>query len=75
MAVYSDFPIENDKSHWLLNHAEGLVLRQSMIEFFTDARDDRGMQAAVQKRQEDVQALIGADFDTRYAGQDLGLTF
>jgi hypothetical protein len=75
MTVYSDFPLGPTATHWLISNAEGLLLRQSMIEFMTAERDDRGFQAMVQKRQEDVQVAIAADYDTRYAGSELGLAF
>lgn len=73
MSIYSDLPLSPDQSHWLLNNAEGLLLRQCMVEFMTSERDDRGMAALVQKRQEDCKALIMADASVRYTGQDLGL--
>lgn len=73
MAQYSDFPRQNNQTHWLLQNAEGLMLRQSLLEFMVDARDDRGAQAVIMKRQEDIQALMNADHELRYTGQDLSL--
>lgn len=73
MARYSDFPTADHQTHWLLIHAEGLLLRQATIEFLVDARDDRGAMAAKQQRDEDIKALMNADFEARYTGQDLQL--
>jgi hypothetical protein len=73
MARYSDFPMKDTQTHWLLKNAEGLMLRQALIEFLTDARDDRGAAAAMQKREEDIKALLNADFEAQYTGQDIQL--
>jgi hypothetical protein len=73
MARFSDFPIADSDSHWLLVNAEGLMLRQSMLEFMADARDDRGFQAVMGKREEDIKALMNADYDVRYTGQSIQL--
>lgn len=72
LAQYSDFPRLDHHGHWLLDNAEGLLLRQCMIEFLLSARDDRGAQAYMLKRQEDVQVLLNADHEMKYTGQDLG---
>jgi hypothetical protein len=73
MARYTDFPRENNQTHWLLQNAEGLLLRQALLEFMVSERDDRGFQAVAAKRQEDIKALIDADFHTRWTGQDVQL--
>lgn len=72
MAQYSDFPRQDHHTHWLLDNAEGLLLRQCMVEFLLSARDDRAAQAYMLKRQEDVQVLLNADQEMKYTGQDLG---
>jgi hypothetical protein len=72
-AIYSDFPVADNKTHWLLQNAEGLMLRQSMIEFMTSARDDRGYAVAVAQRDQDLKALQNADFELRWTGQDIQL--
>lgn len=71
IARYSDFPKLDNQTHWLLRHAEGLLLRQSMIEALLDRRDSRAAESYVAKREEDIRALMNADFQARYAGQDL----
>lgn len=71
MARFSDFPTAENQTHWLLQYAEGLMLRQSMLEFMTDVRDDRGFQATMMKRQEDIQALMNADHEARWTGQSI----
>lgn len=73
MAQYSDFPRKDNQTHWLLQNAEGLMLRQALLEFLVDARDDRGAQAVMLKRQEDIQVLLNADYELRHTGQDLSL--
>jgi hypothetical protein len=73
MARYSDFPVNDSETHWLLNNAEGLMIRQALLEFLVDARDDRGAQAAIMKRDEEIKALLNADYDARYTGQDIQL--
>lgn len=73
MAQYTDFPRKDSDRHWLIDNAEGLLLRQSMVEFMTDTRDDRGAQAMLAKREEDLRALMNADFEARYTGQNLSL--
>lgn len=74
MARYSDFPRSDNHTHWLLVNAEGLMLRQALIEFLTIARDDRGYTVALAQREQDIKALLNADYETRYTGQDLDLT-
>jgi hypothetical protein len=71
MARYSDFPKQPNQTHWLLQNAEGLMLRQSLLEFMTSERDDRGFQAVSMKRAEDVKALMDADFEITYTGTDI----
>src|SRR5215207_5597750 len=71
MAKYSDFPLNDDQTHWLLINAEGLMLRQALLEFMSDTRDDRGFQAVLLKREEDIRALANADFEARFTGQDI----
>lgn len=73
MARYTDFPKNDNQTHWLLINAEGLLLRQTVLEFMVSERDDRGFQAVATKRAEDVKALIDADFHARYTGQDVQL--
>jgi hypothetical protein len=73
VARYSDFPMRDNETHWLLNNAEGLMLRQAMIEYMTDARDDRGYQSYILQREQDLKVLLTADYEMRYAGQDLQL--
>lgn len=73
MSRYSDFPMADNQTHWLLKNAEGLMLRQATIEFLIDARDDRGATTAMAKREEDIKALLNADYEARYTGQDLQL--
>lgn len=73
MAKYSDFPKAANQTHWLLQNAEGLLLRQAMLEFMVDTRDDRGFQAVYAKREEDIKSLMNAEFETQYTGQDLSL--
>lgn len=73
MARYTDFPRESNQTHWLLQNAEGLLLRQAVLEFMVSERDDRGFQAVAAKRQEDIKALIDADYSTRWTGQDVQL--
>lgn len=71
MARYSDFPKQDNQTHWLIQNAEGLMLRQCLIEFFTLARDDRGYSVAKLQREEDIKALLNADFEARHTGSDL----
>jgi hypothetical protein len=71
MVRYSDFPKQPNQTHWLLQNAEGLMLRQSLLEFMTSERDDRGFQAVSMKRAEDVKALMDADFEITYTGTDI----
>lgn len=73
MARYTDFPMKDTQTHWLLTNAEGLMLRQSLIEFMVDARDDRGYAAVKGQRDEDLKALSNADFEARWTGQDIQL--
>lgn len=73
MARYSDFPKDANQTHWLLINAEGLMLRQTVLEFMVSERDDRGFQAVAAKRAEDIKALVDADFHTRWTGQDVQL--
>lgn len=73
MARYTDFPKDANQTHWLLINAEGLLLRQALVEFMVSERDDRGFQAISAKRAEDVKALLDADYHTRWVGQDVQL--
>lgn len=73
MSRYSDFPMADNQTHWLLLNAEGLMLRQALLEFLTDARDERGYAIAKAQREEDIRALLNADYEARYTGQDLQL--
>lgn len=68
---YTDFPTEDSQTHWLLQYAEGLLLRQALVEFMVLARDDRGYTVAKLQREEDIKALMNADFDAQFTGQDL----
>lgn len=72
LARYSDFPRQDNQTHWLLNFAEGLLLRQTMIEVLLDRRDSRAAESFVAKREEDIRALLNADYQMRFAGQELG---
>lgn len=74
LARYSDWPKENDETHWLLDNAEGLLLRQTLIEILTDSRDERGLTAMLAKREEDIRVLLAADYEARYTGQDIFLS-
>lgn len=71
MAQFSDFPKAPNQTHWLLQNAEGLMLRQSVLEFMTEERDDRGFAATKMKRDEDIQVLLNSDYQARFVGQDL----
>lgn len=73
MVRYSDFPTADNQTHWLLQHAEGLMLRQALLEFMTTARDDRGYAITVAQRDQELKTLLNADFEMRYAGQDIQL--
>jgi len=55
----------------VLQYAEGLLLRQALVEFMTHARDDRGYTVAKLQREEDIKALMNADFDAQFVGQDI----
>ena len=70
---FSDFPIEDDESHWLLRRAESLMLVQSMLELGIIARDDRSYQMFLSQREDQIRVLMNADYETSYAGQDISL--
>jgi hypothetical protein len=74
MIRYTDWPQDDDKTHWLLNNAEGLMLRQSMIEVSTYTRNADAYAVFLRQREEDVKVLLNADYEARYAGQDIFLT-
>jgi hypothetical protein len=71
MVRYSEWPTADDQTHWLLENAEGLLLRQSMKEYFLATRDDRGQAGNDAQWQQDLKAMLNADYEMRYAGADL----
>lgn len=70
---YSDFPIEGDEDHWLLNNAESLMLCESMMQLGIITRDDRSYAMYERNMQRAIQVMLNADYAARYAGQDISV--
>lgn len=74
MVRYSDWPVGDEKTHWLINNAEGLMLRQSCLEAALDTRDTRFLNDIRNQRNEDITVLLNADTSARFTGQDIVLS-
>jgi hypothetical protein len=71
---FSDFPIEDDETHWLFEFGEAALLTQSMLELGVVAtRDDRQYQMYLTHRSDQMQVLLNADTETQYSGTDISL--
>lgn len=70
---YSDWPNKDGLTHWLLQNAESLMLTQTLIEASVVTRDQRTWEMLRQQRDEQIRVLLSADYEMRYAGQDIVL--
>jgi hypothetical protein len=68
LARFSDFPKRDNDTHFLLNHAESLMLTQSMLELGLFSRDSREYQIYSSHRQDQMTVLQNADDEAQYAG-------
>jgi hypothetical protein len=73
-AMYSNFPRDDDDSHWLLTNAEELMLVQCVLSASVINRDDRTYQMMLSRRDEAIQVLQNADYEATFTGQDIFLS-
>lgn len=74
LSRFSDFPIEDDESHWLIRFGESALLTQSMMELAViNTRDERSYQMYMTQREDQMRVMLNADYETRYSGQDISL--
>jgi hypothetical protein len=73
LARYSDFPLEDDESHWLLDNGEAVLLVQSMLELGIISRDDRTYAMFDGHFQKHITVMLNADTEAVYTGQDISL--
>lgn len=74
LAQYSDFPQDDDESHWLLENAESALLCRAMLELGLISRDDRMYAVFQQHLMDELKVALNADYETRYAGQDISVS-
>lgn len=72
-SLYSDWPSVPEASHWLLANAETLLRSQVMLEFALFNRDERSAALFSGMREEQIKVLQNAEYEARYANQDIVL--
>src|SRR5215207_783942 len=71
---FSDFPIEDDEGHWLIDFGESALITQSMLELgVVNTRDDRQYQMYLSHREDQMRVMLNADAEAQYSGSDISL--